>query len=98
MSDINGFIDDLQEVLDQKPENCCQNFGCKNDATYMVTERWGYDPEGLKYITTYKLCSECTDLKKKEGRDWGYNIVTEFLPGKKPTEVVKKRRGRPKNI
>lgn len=97
MSDIirtDSFIDDLQAVIDAKSDDTCQNFECKNQSYYSVTVTYGAREKDKEII---KLCPDCMEMKKAECKSWCWGFLPELIPGKKPLENVKKKRGRPKN-
>jgi hypothetical protein len=94
MAGKTSFVDDLQKMIDEKPTGCCQTLTCNNEAIYETTEIYGV---GENDRTTYHLCHECLEAKKKECKSWGYGLTYKTLPGKREVEVVKKKRGRPKN-
>jgi uncharacterized C2H2 Zn-finger protein len=88
-----GFVDDIQEIIDNKPDDCCQgSIKCYNEAIYIVTSRYGVREKDCE---VFLMCPECMELYKK---DWlGFvSILCEVVPGKKAVEKAKKR-GRPRN-
>jgi hypothetical protein len=89
-----GFVDDLQEIIDNKPDDCCQgSIKCFNEAIYKVSSRYGIREEDCE---NFLLCPECMEIYKKEW--FGFvSILCEVIPGKRVVEI-KKKRGRPKSF
>jgi hypothetical protein len=90
----NDFVDDLQEMVDAKANDCCQILECCEEAIYSVTLKYGVRDEDCE---TSIVCHTHYESKKKEAKDWAYGFLFSVLPGKRAVEV-KKKRGRPKNL